>query len=747
MTRTEFFSPQGDWFLRSHRQDLANDLGEYIFRANPQLMTRHGTVGLESTQREMEQHLASLFNTMVLDSPQVFAEDLTWFRSNINRSDLDDLQFEPMLDQVLHFLKDALPEEEANHVLRFIARARRGMAHTPERGSYITETNPFRELALRILDLIVDERRRLASALAYSAVESGISLSEFYLHVLQPVQYEVGRLWEAGQISVSAEHYTTTATLSIMSELYPLALTGEDAPERVAVIVAVGTDTHTLGVRMLGDLMEADGWTVHLLVNRNHPQEIVRALSNFDADLLAISVTMSRHLLQAGEIIDAVQCTDHQAATKIMVGGRPFELDQNLWRKFGANGWAVDAPRAVQMANLLVEERALDRSDLSRRPHGPGTIWWLIDKGPETAVVRDELGLSDLIDGNEEFDLSRLLDSLDGRTAPLKAPVLLAGPGEPRRSEIYFDAHRHHDRWVIAASHSIPDVEALIDDGIRTAQALEKTLNIASLQREDASAQIKSQLPGLAGLYSEITTLQRELVTKTISLEEIQRDRDRLLAMAAHDMRNALTAIDANSFLLEELLGDLEIPGDVYHHLQAISRSSGYLLKLTADLQELASLETASLTCRPIDPLPLIVEGVDDARAVAAGKNITVELHTGDDLPPASLDTTLFRRLLGNLLSNALKFSPPHSTVYVEASASEERLILTVRDEGPGISPKEIEQLFDLFFLGKARPTGGERSTGLGLPIVKRIVDAHQGEIDIDSTVGEGTAFTVSLPL
>ncbi len=110
-------------------------------------------------------------------------------------------------------------------------------------------------------------------------------------------------------------------------------------------------------------------------------------------------------------------------------------------------------------------------------------------------------------------------------------------------------------------------------------------------------------------------------------------------------------------------------------------------------------------------------------------------------------DADRMRQVVDNLLSNAIKFSPSGSVVNVTCGQAGRILDIAVTDQGPGIPSEDLDRLFDTFEKLSAQPTGGEKSTGLGLSIVKSIVDAHGGEIEVDSEVGRGTTFIVHLPV
>ncbi|HEV2453339.1 MAG TPA: ATP-binding protein, partial [Verrucomicrobiae bacterium] len=112
----------------------------------------------------------------------------------------------------------------------------------------------------------------------------------------------------------------------------------------------------------------------------------------------------------------------------------------------------------------------------------------------------------------------------------------------------------------------------------------------------------------------------------------------------------------------------------------------------------------------------------------------------------ATADRAAVLQILDNLISNALKYSPPNTTVHVHALPEKEAIVINVRDEGPGISDADQKKLFQKFTRLTARPTGGEPSTGLGLAIVKKLAEAMSGSIHCVSTLGVGSTFILRLP-
>ncbi|MBL7990248.1 MAG: ATP-binding protein, partial [Candidatus Kapabacteria bacterium] len=138
---------------------------------------------------------------------------------------------------------------------------------------------------------------------------------------------------------------------------------------------------------------------------------------------------------------------------------------------------------------------------------------------------------------------------------------------------------------------------------------------------------------------------------------------------------------------------------------------------------------------------------VEDFRERAAAKRITIHFRSEQDSLLVLADANLIIQILENLVSNAVKYSPPDKNIFVSITrAPHQRVRAAVRDEGPGLSPQDKDKLFLKFAKLSARPTAGEHSTGLGLSIVKRMVEAMHGTVTCESELGQGAAFIVELP-
>ncbi|MBT3766360.1 MAG: HAMP domain-containing histidine kinase [Rhodospirillaceae bacterium] len=230
-----------------------------------------------------------------------------------------------------------------------------------------------------------------------------------------------------------------------------------------------------------------------------------------------------------------------------------------------------------------------------------------------------------------------------------------------------------------------------------------------------------------------------------LQLVELNELKNKFVGMAAHDLRSPCSLINGFSNLMVED-PDMDL-ADRVEFTGIINQVSASMLRLLGDLLDVSAIESGKLTMTPVmDDVRKLVEERSQLMAVAAEyKNIGVKTEM-DNVPDVEFDGDRLGQVIDNLISNAIKFSEKGTIITVFVNTDNGWVKIAVTDQGPGIPPDEINSLFGAFQKTSVRPTGDEKSTGLGLAIVKKIVAAHKGKIDVESKIGEGTTFTVSLP-
>ncbi|MFT5142803.1 MAG: signal transduction histidine kinase/ligand-binding sensor domain-containing protein [Rhodothermales bacterium] len=244
---------------------------------------------------------------------------------------------------------------------------------------------------------------------------------------------------------------------------------------------------------------------------------------------------------------------------------------------------------------------------------------------------------------------------------------------------------------------------------------------------------------------NSLERLNTDLLSSNAALRQASEMKSQLLSIASHDMKNPLTAIREFARILRE-------ESDQTHQLELLDMifdSSNDMLSLISQLLDSAALEGGSMhvTRTLTDMVDLAERVVERNVRIADRKGQVIHTTMGD--PQACsvpVDGERLREAMDNLVSNAIKYSPLQSSIYVSVKRRTNDVIFSVRDEGPGLTAEDQEKIFGKFQKLSARPTGGETSTGLGLSIVKQVVELHGGRVTADCAETKGSIFTFAIP-
>lgn len=255
-----------------------------------------------------------------------------------------------------------------------------------------------------------------------------------------------------------------------------------------------------------------------------------------------------------------------------------------------------------------------------------------------------------------------------------------------------------------------------------------------------------------------------ELKRAVEHLREIDKLKSNFLATVSHELRTPLTSvIGFADMLLQGIAGDLNEEQGEY--VQTILDRGEELLRLITQILEMSRMEMGtvrlSLTSMPV--LPVVERALSSVHIAAKNANVTIRHEIGVGMPHVVIDPDKVQQVLVNLISNAVKFNREGGEVVVSAepapirrpfededffgAESDDALMVTVRDSGIGIKSEQLERIFEAFYQGDSTSTREHGGAGLGLSIVRKLVEAHGGEVWAESSVGVGTSFYFTVPL
>ncbi len=299
-----------------------------------------------------------------------------------------------------------------------------------------------------------------------------------------------------------------------------------------------------------------------------------------------------------------------------------------------------------------------------------------------------------------------------------------------------------HDDLRIAAARAELDIDRERNRSLAPIRLGVRTIGVLGISGSLLSNETLEAISGLIAIATERAGAVEQL-TRTEAARESERLRSALLDSVTHEFRTPLTSIKAS---VSSLLGETALAPDQRQELlTVIDEESDRLNRLVGEAVEMAQLDAHEVKL-DIQPHAIreVIESAMEQSADVLEQN-PVELRLPDELPLALMDANWITKVIRHLLENAVKYSQPGSPIFVSAEVKNQRLIINVADRGSGIDDLERSLIFDKFYRGQSQRYRVQ-GTGMGLAIVKAIVEAHGGRIGVTSQLGQGSVFSFGLP-
>lgn len=319
----------------------------------------------------------------------------------------------------------------------------------------------------------------------------------------------------------------------------------------------------------------------------------------------------------------------------------------------------------------------------------------------------------------------------DGSEFPLRLSI----------SEVHTEDGRIYTGFVHDLTDQVRTEQQLLDLNRSLEQKVQQRtekLRATNKELKVANTQLKAEITRRKGTEHEI----KQLLEKEIELGTLK---SRFLSMASHEFRTPLSGILTSATLISKYRTTEEFD-QRQKHVERIRTWVHDLTNILNDFLSLDRIQSGKLVTHPgdFDPVELIAEVCDEVRP-GQGSDLRLERQHAGISGKIHLDRNILKNVLLNLLSNAIKYSKPHGRILVRSEVRPGLLILDVEDNGIGIPEADQKHLFGRFF--RAQNAVNIKGTGLGLNIVKRYLELMNGEIDFSSTEGDGTTFTVTIPV
>lgn len=384
--------------------------------------------------------------------------------------------------------------------------------------------------------------------------------------------------------------------------------------------------------------------------------------------------------------------------------------------------WLGDDAAAFPDATKLAVSAAAEEMLQDGRMESPGAGQTLLQAGePVLALWR-----SDGRDWRVILASVEVLHPALGQAAPFAA-VLLVDKGPP-------------------VAGTVPRASTLRIERSASSTRLPWTLEVST--SDDGTNEVAGRIwllgvgfTLLVALLCGVSFVVARAVSKEIAVARLQAD---FVAAVSHEFRSPLSAISQ----IAELLTEDRWPSEAHRRKghEVLNRESARLRRLVEGLLDFARMEAGNATYarERLELAGFLRDLVEDFGQSAQGAEVS--LTVAEDLPLVQADRDALRRAIWNLLENAVKYSPAPAQVFVEAGGEGARVAIRIRDQGFGIPVRDQAQIFQRFYRGGEVKQRGLKGTGIGLALVKQIVEGHGGEIRVESVPGRGSTFTILLP-
>jgi methanogenic corrinoid protein MtbC1 len=303
---------------------------------------------VDITQRDLYYLAEALFS----HNPDIYAHQTYWLQSMLLSHGVPEAVVNNILQVTRQVLIGNFEKRFAPLIESYMPAVRPGInSFCAPQESLINASDPHYLLAWRFLKMLLAGDRQQAGQMIFTAVQSGASIQDIYIDVIQPCRYEVGRLWQNNDINVAREHYFSASTQVIMAQLSPLIFS-PNKNGKTLIASCVPGELHDIGLRMVSDLLEMKGWTTYFLGANTPPASIIELIREKKADCVLLSASVPPFAAALRTMIATIR-SHVPGKVKIIVGGLLFSLEPSYIRSIPADGFAVNALEALTVTERL----------------------------------------------------------------------------------------------------------------------------------------------------------------------------------------------------------------------------------------------------------------------------------------------------------------------------------------------------------------------------------------------------------
>lgn len=344
--------------LRAEADAIAESVTDEFLARHPDWLDRFGRNAYARGIEDARFHIDFLAGALLSGDAAPFEHYAVWTARVLSARGIDPIYLIENLEQIAEHAGRRLADVDRYEVRRILAAGAAAIRHgtpasDPDTGEEVERFGPERRFYLHAA---FAGDRRAAWTVALEAIRGGASVIDVYQDILQPAQYEVGRLWERNAVTAAREHVATAVTQHVIARLYeelptPATMRGN------ALVTGVRGELHQVGANMVADVLEADGWRMRFLGTHLPHRDILNAIDDHTPELIGISATVLSNLTAVGDLIEDVR-RNFGERVQVIVGGGAFRFNADAWRDLGADGIGRDLRDARDVVQRLLPSPA-----------------------------------------------------------------------------------------------------------------------------------------------------------------------------------------------------------------------------------------------------------------------------------------------------------------------------------------------------------------------------------------------------
>ncbi len=281
-----------------------------------------------------------IIQSIRLDSPILFIGFLSSLKEEINRYGISEERFIFILKELCNCLKNKCGKFIEKDISKIIDISAKFLTSSNYEKN-IDNLDAYKQYREEYLRLALKGERDKAFEFIIELLRNDITIKEIYLKILRDALYQAGFMWNSGKITLGEQHYITATTQLIMLKMYPYVITGNHKGVSIVGACAKG-ELHEMGIRMICDLLELDGYDTYYIGSVSSLDRLIEYAVRKKARIILLSVSWDENIKNLKEMIFNLKKNETLKEIKIIVGGRPFVINENLYRELGADGYAID---------------------------------------------------------------------------------------------------------------------------------------------------------------------------------------------------------------------------------------------------------------------------------------------------------------------------------------------------------------------------------------------------------------------